>query len=112
MIYIYTVLCVIGIAIGQMLFKASSTLLSEAGTLFSLRVLFPLGSAVALYGVTTIAWVWILQNAQLGKIYPLMALSFVFVPIGSYIFFDERFSLQYVIGIALIICGIVISVIK
>ncbi|WP_459200419.1 EamA family transporter, partial [Pseudomonas tremae] len=64
----------------------------------------------ALYGITTLAWVWVLQKIELGKVYPLMALAFVLVPIGSHFFFGERFQPQYFLGVAIIIIGILIAV--
>ncbi|WP_426178645.1 EamA family transporter [Pseudomonas sp. TWRC1-2] len=73
----------------------------------TLTVLF---SAFALYGLTTILWVYVLQRADLGKIYPLMALAFVIVPIGSHFVFGERFQAQYFVGVALIIGGIIVAV--
>jgi len=68
-----------------------------------------LAAAFALYGATTLAWVWVLQEIELGRLYPLMALSFVLVPIGSYFVFGERFQPQYFVGIGLIMTGIVIA---
>ncbi|ELY7490310.1 EamA family transporter [Kosakonia cowanii] len=84
--------------------------LHKAGSIFSLSVCIILGSAFALYGFTTIAWVWVLQKIDLGKAYPLMALAFAIVPIGSYLFLGERFTAQYFIGVALIMTGIVVAV--
>lgn len=66
-------------------------------------------AAVCLYGVVSLAWVWILQRLELGRAYPLMALAFVLVPLGSNLFFGERFQPQYFVGIALIIIGIVVA---
>jgi len=77
---------------------------------FDLGTLTLLFSAFALYGLTTIAWVWVLQKAELGRVYPLMAMAFVLVPIGSYFFLGERFNPQYFVGVALIAAGIVIAV--
>jgi len=51
-----------------------------------------------------------LQKSDLGRIYPLMALAFVLVPIGSYLFFQERFNPQYFVGVTLIIGGIIVAV--
>jgi drug/metabolite transporter (DMT)-like permease len=56
------------------------------------------------------AWIWVLQKADLGRIYPLMALAFVIVPIGSHLVFGERFPPQYFVGVALIMIGIVVTV--
>lgn len=110
MTYVVAIICVIGIAIGQILFKLSAAALKESGSFFDLRTMFILGSALVLYGVTTIAWVWVLQKIDLGKAYPLMALAFVLVPIGSHLFLGERFSPQYFVGVALIMAGIVVTV--
>ena len=63
---------------------------------------------MAIYGLTSIAWVYILRNIELGRIYPVMALAFIFVPLGSYFVFGERFNSQYAIGLILIVLGIVV----
>ncbi len=62
-----------------------------------------------MYGVTTIAWVWVLQKIELGRAYPLMAIAFVLVPIGSYFVFGERFQTQYFVGVLMIIFGILVT---
>ena len=110
MTYLLAIVCVIGIAAGQILFKMSSSSLSKSGSWFDMQTLTVLFSAFALYGLTTILWVYVLQRADLGKIYPLMALAFVIVPIGSHFVFGERFQAQYFIGITLIITGIIVAV--
>lgn len=110
MIYLIALVCVIGIAAGQILFKMSATALQKSGNFFDFNTLSTLFCAFALYGITTIAWVWVLQKIELGKVYPLMALAFVLVPIGSHLFFGERFQPQYFLGVAIIISGIVIAV--
>ncbi len=110
MIYFVALICVLGIAAGQILFKLSATSLHKTGNLFDPGTLMTLFSAFALYGVTTLAWVWVLQKIELGKVYPLMALAFVLVPIGSYFIFGEKFQSQYFVGVAVIIAGIIITV--
>ncbi|KPW56873.1 MULTISPECIES: EamA family transporter [Pseudomonas syringae group genomosp. 2] len=109
-IYLIALICVIGIAAGQILFKFSATAMNKSGTIFEANTLLILFSAFALYGITTLAWVWVLQKIELGKVYPLMALAFVIVPIGSHLFFGERFQPQYFLGVAVIITGILIAV--
>ncbi len=109
-VQLIAVLCVVGLAIGQILFKMSAASLTETGSFFALKTLTTLFAAMMLYGITSIAWVWILQKTELGKVYPFMALAFILVPIGSHFVFGERFQLQYFIGIALIVLGIVIAV--
>lgn len=109
-VYVATILCVAGLTVGQILFKVSATALSEAGTFFALKPAAILFAAMCLYGVTSIAWVWVLQKVELGRVYPLMALAFVLVPLGSHLVFGERFQPQYFIGVAMIMIGIVVAV--
>ncbi|MBS4089764.1 MULTISPECIES: 4-amino-4-deoxy-L-arabinose-phospho-UDP flippase [Pseudomonas] len=110
MVYLIAVLCVVGIAAGQIMFKLSAGALQRAGTFFEIKTLIMLGSAFALYGLTTIAWVWVLQKIDLGKAYPLMAMAFVLVPIGSHFILGERFQTQYFVGVLFIMFGIVLAV--
>jgi len=108
--YLIAFLCVVGLAIGQILFKISASALAASGTLFTPKAVVPLVAAVCLYGITSGVWVYVLRKIELGRVYPLMALAFVFVPLGSYLVFGERFQAQYFLGVALIMIGIVITV--
>jgi drug/metabolite transporter (DMT)-like permease len=108
--YVLALICVLGIAGGQILFKMSASALQRTGNILDPRALVILFIALALYGVTTIAWVWVLRKIELGRAYPLMALAFVIVPIGSYLFLGERFNSQYLIGVGLIVAGIIVAV--
>lgn len=107
--YLIAIICVIGIAAGQILFKLSAASLHKSGSFFDPATAITLLSAFALYGITTIAWIWVLQKVELGRVYPLMAMAFVLVPIGSYFVFGERFHTQYFLGVAVIIAGIIIT---
>lgn len=107
--YFSAILCVIGLSAGQILFKYSAKYISDGLPIYALKPLAYLLSAFILYGITSIAWVYILQKIQLGKVYPIMALAFVFVPIGSFLFFGEKFTIQYSIGVTFIVIGILVS---
>jgi drug/metabolite transporter (DMT)-like permease len=109
MIYFVALLCVVGIATGQILFKLSAASLQRTGSWFDTHTLIMLFSAFALYGVTTLAWIWVLQKIELGKAYPLMALAFILVPLGSHFILGERFQWQYFVGVILIVVGIVVA---
>lgn len=109
-VYVVALICVIGIAAGQVLFKLSASALQRSGSFFELTTALTLFSAFALYGLTTIAWVWVLQKIDLGKVYPLMALAFILVPIASHFIFHEKFAPQYFVGVALIMIGIIVAV--
>ncbi|AOB33104.1 4-amino-4-deoxy-L-arabinose-phospho-UDP flippase [Bordetella sp. H567] len=110
MTYFVSILCVLGIAAGQILFKLCAASLQRTGSFFAVSTATTLFCALALYGVTTIAWIWVLQKVELGRVYPFMALAFVLVPIASHFVFGERFHAQYFAGVALIIIGILVAV--
>lgn len=109
-IHLLAILCVLGIATGQVMFKYSAIAINQAGSIFSMQPLLLLTGTMALYGVTSIGWVLILRHAELGKIYPIMALAFVFVPIASYFLFGEKFSGGYFAGSAMIAAGLILIV--
>lgn len=108
--YVAAIFCVLGLAIGQILFKVSATALTKSGSFFAPKTVATLFAAMCLYGITSVTWVWVLQKIDLGRVYPLMALAFVLVPLGSHIVFGERFQTQYFTGVAMIMVGIIIAV--
>ena len=109
-LYIGAICCVIGLSVGQILFKLAANSMSFGQGLFHFKTLIILFFAFFLYGITSIGWVYLLQKIDLGKVYPLMALAFIFVPVGSIIFFGESFNFKYFIGVFLIISGILITI--
>jgi drug/metabolite transporter (DMT)-like permease len=107
--YLATV-CVVMIAGGQLLFKLSTNAMKAPGLegLLNPRALVLLGFALFVYAAATLAWVWILRQAPLNKIYPFMALAFVLVPLGSRVFLGEPLAPQYWAGVALLVAGLVL----
>lgn len=69
-------------------------------------------AAAALYAVLTILWVWILTVIPLSRAYPFVVLSFVFTPLGATFFFGESLTLNYGIGISVILVGLSFLVLK
>lgn len=108
-LYFAASLCALGMTVGQLLFKWGANLLNKATHVWQLDVMAVLMTAVGLYGLTTLGWIWILQRADLGRIYPFMAFAFVLVPIASHFVFGERLTLMHVAGSVLILAGIAIS---
>lgn len=108
--YVVAVLCVLGLVFGQVLFKISASSLTQSGSFFNIKTAATLLAAMSLYGITSVAWVWVLQRIELGRVYPLMALAFVLVPLCSHVVFGERFQSQYFVGVAIIVAGIIIAV--
>jgi drug/metabolite transporter (DMT)-like permease len=106
---IIALLCVCGIAAGQVLFKIGANALTENGGKLLSRGGAVVAAALVLYAVTTLAWIWVLQRSELGKIYPLMALAFILVPVASHFLFGESFSWRYGVGCVLLVAGIVLT---
>jgi drug/metabolite transporter (DMT)-like permease len=104
-----TVLCVVGISIGQMLFKKAALVMPAQPALLD-WVLNPwLIAALVLYGITTLAWVAVLRSAPLHLAYPFMGLAFVFVPLLGAFFLNEPLVWQTLVGGALILAGITVA---
>jgi drug/metabolite transporter (DMT)-like permease len=110
MTYLIALLCVVGIAAGQIFFKLSARSLQQTNSFLHIETLKLLIPALIIYGITTLAWIWVLQKIELGRAYPLMALAFVLVPIGSYFVLGERFNSQYFFGVLVLIVGIILTV--
>lgn len=106
--YLLAIICVIGLTAGQLLFKASANAMTRGGT-YEPHALFYLGVALALYATTTLLWVKLLRTAELGKIYPFMALAFILVPVSSHLLYGESFSPRYFAGVALIMTGLLLT---
>lgn len=105
-----TLVCVLGIAAGQILFKLAALSLAGGGSLW-VRWLNPyLIIALCVYGLATLLWVWVLRTVPLHLAYPLMALAFLFVPTLAHIFLGEPFHPKVFFGGALIMLGVFISV--
>jgi drug/metabolite transporter (DMT)-like permease len=102
------ILCVVGMSIGQLLFKqAAMSLPSLApGDLFQNGWFI---SSIVLYGVTTLGWVWILRHAPLHLAYPFMGLAFLIVPALAWLFLGEPLHWHTLAGGALIMAGVALA---
>ncbi len=106
---IYTLLCVLGISVGQLLFKKAASVLPDILTLPALLQNGWLVIALALYGITTLGWVWILRHAPLHLAYPFMGLAFLIVPTLAWGFLGEPLHWRTLAGGALIMVGVALA---
>ena len=97
---------VIGMATGQILFK----LASGRGSLMEIFLSPVFWVAIVLYGVVTLLWVLLLREIDLSRAYPILAGTYVLVPIASMLLLGEKLEWSYGLGVALIIVGIVLTV--
>lgn len=105
---LYIISCVLVISIGQLLFKKVGNSVANGGNIFSFEVFGIFAIAVCAYALATVFWIYILTMVQLNKAYSFMALSFVFVSIGSFLFFDEKIGFQFMIGLSFIVVGLLV----
>ena len=97
---------------GQLLFKlAADQVKDEANPVtMSVRLLGvpAMWGAVILYGLTIIAWVWVLRVMPLSVAYSVVALVFVLVPLLAVWLYREPLTWQLGLGFGLITMGIVL----
>lgn len=105
----YTLLCVLGIAVGQLLFRQAALAMHGAWTMQALLFNGWFVASLALYGLTTLAWVWILRQAPLHLAYPFMGLAFVLVPVLAWLLLGEPLHWRTLAGGALIMLGVALA---
>jgi drug/metabolite transporter (DMT)-like permease len=98
------------VSTGQILFKLAAVRISASGGQLTRPALGVVALSLALYGIATLGWIWVLQWYPLSRIYPLMALSFILVPLGGVLIFGERLTLSYFVGAALLLFGLFVIV--
>ena len=116
--FIYLLLFVFLMCLGQILFKKTALLINSLPTtlelskviefflsLFQIPYFF---LALAVYASATIFWLFILQKLPLSTAYPFTALAMVIIPILSIFLFNEKVTVNYWIGAVLIVAGILI----
>lgn len=109
-----TLLCLLNTALmatGQMLFKYGSQGKNITGILDIIRLFFSpvVFCALCLYAATTGLWLYILSRVPISFAYPVQALAFPLVLMASMLVFKENISVTRWIGVAVIVCGVVIA---
>ena len=101
------ILVSIGLAGGQILFKLTAEDIATGRAEGLVGLLSPwLAAALAVYGISTILWVWILMHVPITKAYPFVLLAMLLVPLAGYWFFSESLSQQYCLGLVLVLVGL------
>lgn len=96
---------IVGMTAGQLLFR----LASQQGTAIQIVTSLTFWTAGCLYGFVTIAWVLLIREIGLSRAYPILAATYVLVPLASFVLFGERVGPVYMIGIAVIVAGIILT---
>ena len=76
--------------------------------LLALLTNVPLIAGYALYGVITLMLVLALREGELSMLYPIIALTYVWVTLLSYTLLHEKPNLYKNVGIATIVVGVAV----
>ena len=107
--FLWLAIIVLGMSIGQLLFKLAAIAFGESHTMIRGLLSPYLLLGLILYGAITILWIWRLSFVDLGRAYPVMALTFAVVPMLSALLLGEALGgVYYWLGIGLIIAGVVV----
>ena len=99
----------LGISFGQILFRVSAQRIDPQRWLASTLGNPWLWAALAVYAMATVLWVHVLRTAPLSRVYPLIALAFIVVPLLDALLLGEPLRPQSLIGGAVIVVGVVIA---
>ena len=62
-------------------------------------------SGLTVYGLSTIAWLWVLSKVDLSIAYPFLGISFIFTLLFGVFLLDEELSAYKLIGTLMIVMG-------
>jgi uncharacterized membrane protein len=68
----------------------------------------PLVAGYALYGINTLMLVLALKDGELSMLYPIIALTYVWVTLLSYLVLAEKPNIYKNVGIATIVIGVAV----
>jgi drug/metabolite transporter (DMT)-like permease len=85
--------------------------LSHAGllaTTIGILTIPQLFAGYCLYAVFTALFVFALRHGELSVLYPLIALSYVWVTITAVVAFHEALNPYKIVGVLVIVCGVAV----
>ena len=104
-------LCTLVGAAAQMLIKEGATTVKQPGFLGAVIAMLtkpPLFAGYCLYGLNTILMVLALKDGELSLVYPVIALTYVWVELVSIFVFHEPMNVFKAIGITVIVAGVAV----
>ena len=100
------------LAVGQLLFKHVGLSMQGQALVdgfFSAARSPVLYVALALYGIATLLWIWVLSRVSLSQAYPWVAVGVGIVPLLAWLVFDERVGPAYWAGIGFVMIGVFLT---
>ena len=105
------VACTVMGAIAQVLIKLGASQLAHASLLATFLSIFTVPTlflGYCLYGIFAVLMVYALRHGELSILYPVIALTFVWVSILSAMIFHEAMNPMKIGGIAVIVAGVAV----
>lgn len=99
--------CTILGATAQVLMKTGANHMAHPG-LLGMASSLPLMSGYSLYGLSTLLLVLALRDGELSLLYPVIALTYVWVTVLSFVIFHDDINPWKVLGIVLIVLGVAV----
>lgn len=103
--------CTILGAAAQILMKSGANNLSHpglVGTILGIVTSVPLMAGYFLYGISTVLLIFALRDGELSILYPVIALTYVWVMVLSLVFFRESLNPFKILGVLLIVTGVAV----
>lgn len=99
--------CTVLGAAAQMLMKIGLSHLDHPGIMGYITSL-PLLAGYTLYGLNTLLMVFALRDGELSILYPIIALTYVWVTILSVLFFHESLNSFKLLGVVTVVAGVAV----
>jgi len=83
----------------------SKNILSSYVTIFTSPLII---FGIAIYFASILLWLYALTIVELSYAYPFLALSYIFVILGSWYFLGEAVSMLRLVGVLIIVFGVLV----
>ncbi len=83
----------------------SKNILSSYVTIFTSPLII---FGIAIYFASILLWLYALTIVELSYAYPFLALSYIFVILGSWYFLGEAVSMVRLVGVLIIVFGVLV----
>jgi multidrug transporter EmrE-like cation transporter len=95
-------------AAAQVLMKLGANALPPGASVVQMITCLPLLAGLAVYGLSTVLLILALRNSELSLMYPIIALTYVWVMILSVMIFNESLNAFKVLGVLVIVGGVAV----
>jgi len=99
------ILCTAFTSVAQVFYKAGAKALEF--NLISLITNIPLIIGLALYGIGAVLMILAFKGGEVSVLYPIIATSYIWVTLLSFLLFNENVNAFRIIGILFIVFGVV-----